>query len=123
VGVPGRIVGLVSSATATHDGEPHPTLLEDRPVPHLSLARRHDPYWDMDGKGARIQRVKQRLIRLAVWVVVVAVLAFAATRLPAIDPEFLFRGAGRPILGGALLTILGSATLLALARLRQVNRS
>ena len=92
-------------------------------MPHLSLARRHDPYWDMDGKGARLQRVKQRLIRLAAWVVIVAVLAVAATRLPAVDPEFLLRGAGRPILGGALLTILGSATLLALARVRQVNRS
>jgi hypothetical protein len=91
-------------------------------VPHLSLARRHDPYWDMDGKGARLQRTKQRLIRLAVWVAVVAVLAFAATRLPSIDPEYLFQGAGRPILGGALLTILGSATLLALARVRHVNR-
>lgn len=92
-------------------------------MPHLSLARRHDPYWDMDGKGARLQRTKQRLVRLAAWVAVVAVLAFVATRLPSVDPEFLFRGSGRPILGGALLTILGSAALLALARVRHVNRS
>ena len=90
----------------------------------LSLVpRRHDPYWDLDGAGARQHRTKQRIVRLAAWVVLVAVLAFALTRLPAVDPDFLFRGAGRPLLAGALMTILAAAALLALARIRHVSRS
>lgn len=90
----------------------------------LSAAlRRHDPYWDMDGAGARRQRFQRRFVRFLTWVLIVVILAFAATRLPAIDPEYLVRGDGRPILAGALLTILASATLLALARIRNVSRS
>ena len=86
-------------------------------------ARRHDPYWDMDGVGARHERTRQRLVRLATWVVILAILAIAASRLPAIDPEFLIRGEGRPIFAGALMTILGAAALLALARIRHVSKS
>jgi hypothetical protein len=85
--------------------------------------RRHDPYWDLDGAGARHERTRQRLVRLAIWVAIVAILAIVVTRLPAIDPEFLLRGEGRPILAGALMTILGSAALLALARIRHASRS
>ena len=92
-------------------------------MPRLSFANRHDPYWDMDGAGARRHRNQQRLVRAAVWLLVVLALVFAATRLPAVDPEFLIRGDGRPILAGALLTILGSAALLALARVRHVSRN
>ena len=90
----------------------------------LSVApRRHDPYWDMDGAGARRVRTKQRAVRLAVWVVLLAVFAYVSTRLPSIDPDYLIHGAGRPILAGALLTLLGAAALLALARVRRVSRS
>jgi hypothetical protein len=93
-------------------------------VSRLSIApRRHDPYWDMDGAGAQRVRTKQRVVRLAIWVVLVAVFAFAATRLPAIDPDYLIHGDGRPLLAGALLTLLGAAALLALARVRYVSRS
>jgi hypothetical protein len=59
---------------------------------------------------------------MAIWLAVIVALAFVATRLPSIDPEYLIRGSGRPILAGALLTILGSATLLALARMRHTRR-
>jgi hypothetical protein len=91
-------------------------------VPRLSLAvNRHDPYWDMDGSGARRSRTKRRLRRYVVWVVALAVLAVALTRLPAIDPEYLLTGEGRPILGAALLTLVGAAGLLALARLRYLR--
>ena len=89
----------------------------------LSLApRRHDPYWDTDGVGARHARTRHRLIRMAIWLAIVAILALVATRLPAVDPDYLIRGAGRPILAGALLTVLGAAALLALARIRHVSR-
>ena len=90
----------------------------------LSAApRRHDPYWDIDGTGARRQRTRQRFVRVVIWLAVVAALAVLATRLPAIDPAFLMSGSGRPILAAALLTILGSAALLALARIRHATRS
>lgn len=90
----------------------------------LSVAsRRHDPYWDIDGAGARRVRTKQRVVRLAVWVVLVAALAVIATQLATIDPEYLIHGGGRPILAGALLALLGAAALLALARVRRVSRS
>jgi hypothetical protein len=93
-------------------------------VSRLSTApRRHDPYWDMDGAGARRVRTKQRFVRLAIWVAIVALFAFVATRLPSLDPEYLFHGGGRPILTGALLTLLGAAALLALARVRRVSRN
>ena len=71
----------------------------------LSLAPRHDPYWDMDGKGARRQRAKQRLVRYVAWIVLLAVFAIAAANLPAVDPEYLLRGEGRPLMAGALLTL------------------
>jgi hypothetical protein len=93
-------------------------------MPRLSIApRRHDPFWDLDGAGARRQRTQRRLTRYVVWLVVLAALAVVLTRLPAIDPEFLVQGGGRPILAGALLTLLGAAALLALARVRHVSRS
>ena len=89
----------------------------------LSLApRRHDPYWDTDGAGARRVRAKRRFAQAAVWFLVVLALAFAAARLPAIDPEYLIAGGGRPILAGALLSLLGAATLLARSRVRRVGR-
>ena len=90
----------------------------------LSVApRRHDPYWEMDGADARRLRTKQRLTRMAAWVVLLAVFVFVATRLPSIDPDFIVHGGGRPILAGALLTLLGAAAMLALARVRRVSRS
>ena len=89
----------------------------------LSIApRRHDPYWDVDGTGAQRLRNKQRFVRIIIWLGIVVVLAFVATQLPSIDPEYLIRGDGRPILAGALLTVLGAAALLALARIRHVSR-
>lgn len=89
----------------------------------LSLApRRHDPYWDMDGAGVHRSRTKRRLLRAAIWLAVIVALAFIATRLPSIDPDYLIRGDGRPVLAGAMLAILAAATLLALSRIRHVSR-
>ena len=89
----------------------------------LSLGpRRHDPYWDMDGRGARRIRTKRRLAQAAVWFAVVLALAYMSTRLPTVDPEYLISGDGRRILAGALLSLLGAAALLALSRVRHVRR-
>jgi hypothetical protein len=92
-------------------------------VPRPSLAnRRRDPFWDLDGAGARRARSRARIQRSVVWIVALAILAFGLSRLPAVDPAFLIDGGGRPILAAALMTLLGSAALLALARVRHVSR-
>jgi hypothetical protein len=92
-------------------------------VHRLSLApRRHDPYWDMDGRGVRRVRTKRRFAQTAVWFLVLVALVFVATRLPTVDPVYLIAGDGRPILAGSLLSLLGAAALLALSRVRHVGR-
>ena len=89
----------------------------------LSLApRRHDPYWDTDGAGAQRLRAKRRLVRIAVWFVALLVLAVAVSNLPSIDPAYLVRGEGRPVMAAAMLGLLGSAAILALARIRGTRR-
>ncbi|HXU84600.1 MAG TPA: hypothetical protein VN773_02235 [Verrucomicrobiae bacterium] len=89
----------------------------------LSIAsRRHDPYWDMDGAGVQRLRTKRRVIRWAVWFLVLAALVFVATHVPSFDADFVIRGEGRPVMAAALLGLLGSAAILALARVRQVSR-
>jgi hypothetical protein len=90
-------------------------------VTRLSLANRHDPYWDMDGAGARRQRIRRRIVRYAIWVLILAVVAVASLNLPAIDPEFVLHGGGRLYMAGGLLGLLGAAALLALARVRHAN--
>jgi hypothetical protein len=103
--------------------EPHTTPPEDRPVSRLSpTLRRHDPYWDMDGAGVQRKRTKRRVVRAAIWVAVVVALAFLATRLPSLDPNYLIQGEGRPVMAAAMLGLLGSAAILALARVRRLSR-
>jgi hypothetical protein len=92
-------------------------------VSRLSLApRRHDPYWDTDGAGAQRLRAKRRVVRIAVWFVVLLVLAFVVSRLPSVDPSYLVHGEGRPVMAAAMLGLLGSAAILALARIRGTRR-
>jgi hypothetical protein len=93
-------------------------------VSRLSLApNRHDPYWDLDGANAQRHRTKQRVVRAAAWFVILLALGFMATRLPSIDPEFLLRGEGRPVMAAALFGLLGAAAILALARIRKTSQS
>ena len=91
-------------------------------MPTLPLIRR-DPYWDMDGTGARRARVRKALVRYTAWLLILAVFVLFALNLPTIDPEYLIRGDGRLILAAALLTLLGSAALLALARIHHTRQS
>ena len=86
----------------------------------LPLARHHDPYWDMDGKGARRQRMKRSLVRFVTWLLILAVVAVASLNFPSIDPEYVLHGDGRILMAGALLTLLAAAALLALVRVRRI---
>jgi hypothetical protein len=90
-------------------------------MPQLSLAGRHDPFWDVDGKGARRSRIRRRFVRASVALIAVLVVAVVVTRLPAVDPQYLVSGDGRPILAGALLALLAAMVLVALARMRHVD--
>ena len=83
---------------------------------------RHDPYWDMDGTGVQRLRTKRRAVRMVIWLVIVAALAFLATRMPTLDPNFVITGEGRPVMAAALLGLLGSAAILALVRIRHTSR-
>jgi len=92
-------------------------------VTRLSLApNRHDPYWDLDGANAQRHRTKQRIVRTTAWLVILVALGFMATRLPSIDPDFLLRGEGRPVMAAALFGLLGAAAILALARIRNTSK-
>ena len=91
-------------------------------MPRLTRsANRHDPFWDMDGAGARRVRNQRRFARYATWLIALLVIALVVTRLPSIDAEFLVSGAGRPILGGAILALLGASILLALGEMRSLD--
>ncbi|HUQ79009.1 MAG TPA: hypothetical protein VM427_09100 [Patescibacteria group bacterium] len=91
-------------------------------MPRLTRSsKRHDPFWDMDGAGARRVRSQRRFARYATWLISFLVVAVVATRLPSIDPEFLVSGAGRPILGGAILALLAASVLLAVSKMREPN--
>lgn len=91
-------------------------------MPRLTRSsNRHDPFWDMDGAGARRVRTQRKFARYATWLIALLVIALVATRLPTVDVAFLVSGAGRPILGGAILALLGASVLLALGKMRTPN--
>lgn len=87
-----------------------------------SPAPRHDPYWDLDGAGARRSRTQRRLQRSVLWVVALAILAAVLSQVPTIDTAYLTTGGGRPILAAAMMILLAAAALLALARVRHSSR-
>ncbi|HEX3427783.1 MAG TPA: hypothetical protein VHS36_03170 [Candidatus Limnocylindrales bacterium] len=82
----------------------------------------HDPYWDLDGAGVRRAREQRRWVRRAMLLVGIVVVILVVSRLPAINPLVLTTPEGRPLLAGALLSLLGVSVLLAIARMRYVNR-
>jgi hypothetical protein len=88
-------------------------------VSRLSLgAMRHDPFWDLDGKNARRSRTRRKATRAVIYGIVAVLVALVATRLPAVDPQFILSSDGRPFLAAAIFTLLGSTILLGLSRLR-----
>jgi hypothetical protein len=90
-------------------------------MPSLSVAvRQGDPF---DGRGARVARIRRRIVRWALALVVIMFLALLVTRLPSIDTAAIVRGFGKPILAGALLSLLAVSVLLALARIKTAGRN
>ena len=85
----------------------------------LSLAQRHDPYWDLDGSGARRSRHQRQFVRWTVRLIAILAIAVLVTRLPAVDPSVLTTPEGKPILAAAVFSLLAMFTLLALAKIRK----
>ncbi len=79
---------------------------------------RHDPFWDLDGKGARRLRLRRRFVRGVMAILALLAIAVIVSHAPTVDPEFLVSGGGRPILAGMLLALLGTTILVALSRMR-----
>jgi hypothetical protein len=90
-------------------------------MPQLTHSADHDPFWDMDGKGARRARLRRRFVRYAVLLIAILAVGVLVTRLPTVDPQYLISGEGRPIMAGALLALLGSSILMALAWMRKTT--
>jgi hypothetical protein len=90
-------------------------------VTRLSLAQRHDPYWDVDGKSARRSRHQRQLLRLAVRTIAIVAIVVLATRLPAIDPTVVSAPEAKPILAAAVLSLLVVFMLLALVKMRSAD--
>ncbi|TMF41069.1 MAG: hypothetical protein E6I26_01670 [Chloroflexi bacterium] len=88
-------------------------------MPRIHAADHHDPFWDMDGKGARRTRLRRKFVRTAVYLVALMTLGVGVTRLPAVDPQFLIAGDGRPILAAALMTLLAASILIGLSWMRR----
>jgi hypothetical protein len=88
-------------------------------MPRLHAADGHDPFWDIDGKGARRTRIRRKFVRTAVFLIAALVAVVLVTRLPAIDASFLMVENGRPLLTGVIFALLASTILLGLIRLRR----
>jgi hypothetical protein len=111
---PERVIGFAD--TAGHDDIPRPP--EESTMSRLSLAQHHDPYWDLDGSGARRSRHQRQFVRWTFRLIAILAIGVLLTRLPAIDATILATPAGRPILGAAIFSLLAAFVLLALAKIR-----
>jgi len=87
-----------SSVASTPPVDPprqrHPSL-EEGPLPSLtmpSVGSRHDPWWDLEGAGARRTRIRKRIESLTAFVLAVAACGLAAAAwFRLIGPEILAR--------------------------------
>lgn len=86
--------------------------------------RRHDPFWDLDGKAARRSRYQRRFLRSGLVVLAAVFIALVVARLPSFDPQLITtNGNLRPVLAVALLLLLLSCILVAAARIRTTSQS
>jgi hypothetical protein len=84
--------------------------------------RRHDPFWDLDGKAARRSRTQRRFLRVGLVVLSAMFIAVVVARLPSFDPQLITtNGSLRPVLAVALLLLLMSCVLVAAARIRTTS--
>jgi type VI protein secretion system component VasK len=91
-------------------------------MPRPGRAPGHDPFWDLDGTGARRSRVRQRIVQLLLALLAVGVLAVIVTHVPAVDAASLTQGSGRPALIGTLLAVVAACALIAVTRFRPTSQ-
>jgi hypothetical protein len=85
----------------------------------MHIARSHDPFWGLDGRSARRERILRRILLGLVAVLAVALLAMMILRLEAIDARALVDGSHRAVLVGALLADVAACLLIVAGRLRE----
>ncbi len=84
-----------------------------------TIARRRDPFWDMDGRSARRERTLRRLLLIVVALLATALLAMILARLPTVDVRELIVGPQRSVVVGALLADVAACLMIVAGRLRQ----
>ena len=85
----------------------------------MNIARRHDPFWGLDGRSARHERTMRRILVGVVAVLAVALLAMMILRLEAIDARAVIGGPNRMVAVGALLADVAACLLIIAGRLRE----
>lgn len=84
--------------------DPEPNIADDKAVDiaavrdrieTLPVARRHDPYWDLDGRAVRDRRRARRAVRTVVRFLAATILALILARLAATDASAVLLGPNR----------------------------
>jgi hypothetical protein len=86
------------------------------------LARRRDPWWGLEGRSARTDRRRRRVLGLVFVVVSATLLGLILARLPAIDTQALVLGSGRTVVFGALVADVAACMLLVAGQMRESFR-
>ncbi|HEY3522894.1 MAG TPA: hypothetical protein VGK63_04265 [Candidatus Limnocylindrales bacterium] len=84
----------------------------------MVLSLRRDPFWDLDGRSARRERVLRRMLVVVVAALAATLLAMILGRLTSVDAHALMTGY-RTALIGALLADVAACLLLVVGRLRE----
>ncbi|HEU4673977.1 MAG TPA: hypothetical protein VFS32_13880 [Candidatus Limnocylindrales bacterium] len=82
-----------------------------------TVARRHDPFWGLDGRSARRERIFRRALLVVVVGLAAGLLAMMLLRTLTLDAHALVAG-HRTVLVGALLADVAACLLLVAGRLR-----
>ncbi|HET8784667.1 MAG TPA: hypothetical protein VFM38_03470 [Candidatus Limnocylindrales bacterium] len=87
------------------------------------LARRRDPWWGLEGRSARTDRRRRRILGFVVVVLAATLLAMILARIPAVDAHEIVTGSSRSVVFGALLADVAACMLLVVGQLRESFRS
>jgi hypothetical protein len=82
---------------------------------------RRDPWWDLDGRGARRDRVQRRLVGFVVVVLSATLLALILAALPRVDARSIVLGPDRPVVAAAALADIGACLLIVLHQVRRAR--
>jgi hypothetical protein len=82
-------------------------------------ARQRDPWWGLEGRSARRDRLGRRVVGLIVVALSVILLALILAALPRVDAHEIVLGSERSVLFGALFADVAACLLLVVGQIRQ----